>query len=1013
MADGTHEQTINAALGEVLAGLIHGWRVSAERIGGVVERGGRPDILVEDQSGWPVVIEAEVGNHRQAERDALARLGGRLSRAPRTIETAVALVYPEALRHKDAGALRNAILSARFEYAVFTSTTDHSAQRFPLSGWLSGGVGDLAMLTHRVSVPPSRVEALAVALEGGVNRAEGYLSAQHPHGSPIGSRVAGALGQVDDEAGQSRKMALTVVTNALVFHAALAEASMLVPDVRTRRDRPVKSPIAFRVNAAFRPTPLLDEWAAILIVNYWPIFHTASTVLRELPTRSAAAILDTLWQTSEDLIAGGVTKSHDLTGVIFQRLIADRKFLATFYTRPAAAALLAGLALPVHRPLAGATWESTKDLSAVRIGDFACGTGTLLSTAYQRLSLLHEIHGGDPQALHKEMMMHGLVGLDVLNVAVHLTAAMLAGTHPDTPFAGECLLTMPYGTHEWGCSLGSLDLLAAQIPIDFMQAAAKTAGGKGEEDVRDLMRRVGHGQFQLVIMNPPFTRHGAHEGERIRVHNPAFAAFEADETEQDALARHLKRLAKGSCAHGHAGMASYFVELAHRKLAPSGVVALVLPMSAMSGQAWEGVRVLLRDKYDSILVVSIAERKSFSRSFSADTGMAECLVLAVRSKPRGRIKRAHFAVLDGQPQTTLEGDLIAAAITAAISSDDVRKLEDGPFGGTRVSLGSTEVGEVIDCPLPHEGGWPMVGVNGVSLGQTAYQVSQGRLWIEGTAFEQAPDLPVAAIADIGARMGPHHLDISGAMLKGDGLPQGPFSVHPGMPPGAGYPALWNHDADRERTLVVTPDSHCQVRDIGGQIPQRLQERAAMRWATATRAHYNQDLQFNSQSLIVAMTERPCIGGRAWPSVIFDAPDHEFAFALWCNSTLGLLCHWWQSNKSQSGRGTTTVTSVPLFATLDVRALSKKQHAAAKAAYNAMSHLRFLPFDQVDEDPARAELDRHLLVDVLGLSGRFCHSHGPLALLRQKLAAEPQIQGGKRTRVVFTRNGETSEPRSDR
>ena len=46
------------------------------------------------------------------------------------------------------------------------------------------------------------------------------------------------------------------------------------------------------------------------------------------------------------------------------------------------------------------------------------------------------------------MMRHGLVGLDVLNIAVHLTAAMLAGTHPDTPFDGECLLTMPFGEQE-------------------------------------------------------------------------------------------------------------------------------------------------------------------------------------------------------------------------------------------------------------------------------------------------------------------------------------------------------------------------------------------------------------------------------------------------------------------------------------------------------------------------------------------------------------------------------------
>ena len=39
--------------------------------------------------------------------------------------------------------------------------------------------------------------------------------------------------------------------------------------------------------------------------------------------------------------------AHDLTGRIFQRLIADRKYLATFYTLPASAALLARLAARV------------------------------------------------------------------------------------------------------------------------------------------------------------------------------------------------------------------------------------------------------------------------------------------------------------------------------------------------------------------------------------------------------------------------------------------------------------------------------------------------------------------------------------------------------------------------------------------------------------------------------------------------------------------------------------------
>ena len=72
-----------------------------------------------------------------------------------------------------------------------------------------------------------------------------------------------------------------------------------------------------------------------------------------------------------------------------------------------------------------------------------------------------------------------------------------------------------------------------------------------------------------------------------------------------------------------------------------------------------------------------------------------------------------------------------------------------------------------------------------------------------------------------------------------------------------------------------------------------------------------------------------------------------------------------------------------------------------------------PFDQIDEDEARARLDRALIVEVLGLPASLCEADGPLALLRRKLAAEPQIHGGKRTRVVFEGGGERTERRPDR
>ena len=255
------------------------------------------------------------------------------------------------------------------------------------------------------------------------------------------------------------------------------------------------------------------------------------------------------------------------------------------------------------------------------------------------------------------------------------------------------------------------------------------------------------------------------------------------------------------------------------------------------------------------------------------------------------------------------------------------------------------------------------------------------------------------IGEIAGR-GTYHADIN--WDQSDGTPRGPFEiVKPAVTPTPSYPMLWAHDSKRERRLLVEPDSEGRIKTTPGQAANvEIQEKAGRVWEAATRAHYNRDLRFNSQSLVVAMTEHRCIGGRSWPSIIFENSDHEYAFALWCNSTLGLLMHWWVSNKTQSGRGTTTITSIPNIPILDVRTLTEDQVATARAIFEELQNRRFLPFDQIDEDFAREELDRRLLVDVLQLPEWLADPEGPLDLLRRKLAHEPQVHGGKKSRVVF-------------
>ena len=1015
----THEHTLNVALGEALDLLRKSWKVRSEPIGQVFLRGGRPDILVEEASGWPVVIEAERSNHASAEKDAVGRLGRWVAKTGRRIQTAIALVYPPSVHSLGGPELRKAIDQTRdLEYALYTRNVDKDPERLPSRGWIKGGVRDLAMLVHRAAVPPPRIEALASELEKGVELAAEAFTRQHGFDSQLGNQVASILGQSDDDKGQTRKMAMTVIANALVFHESLADAGFVVRESEGGPKRAVRPVQHFQFVGEFDTPGICDEWDRVLKVNYVPIFWSAKEMLRLMPTETANEALGWLWWMGRRLVARGVTRSHDLMGIVFQELIADRKFLAANYTRPEAAALLAALALPADKPPGGADWGDGETLAGAQIGDFACGTGTLLSTAYQRMSFLHELHGGDPRLLHGPMMKHGLVGLDVINIAVHLTAAMLAGSHPDTPFDGDCLLTMPYGGFDNGeVAIGSLDLLNTQIPSALLErAVAVSAGGRVPEEVAEIADKVGHGKFDLVIMNPPFVRSTGMEGEKLGRGNSAFAAFNTDDPTRKRMQKSLVKARDGSpLGTGNNGLAADFLDLSLRKTRDDGVIALVLPLSGVSGRGWENARNAIAVNCNDITVITIAGVGSKDSSFSADTDIAECLLIARRGEP-SKENVATFVMLRRRPQSAVEAELLANEISRIRGSGNLRSIKNLE-GLSRISIGEQEYGGIISAPIPQLGPWPLVGIIDEELAQVSWNLERGLLMPLGMPGAEGISLPVVRIKEIAGR-GPYHADIY--WDHADGTPRGPFEkIQPAVSPVPTYPMLWAHHAPRERRLVVEPDSEGRIKAALGKVTQsQINEKAARVWATATRAHYNRDLRFNSQSLIVAFTERPCIGGMAWPSVIFENPDHEYPFTLWCNSTLGLLMHWWVSNKTQSGRGRTTITGIPNIPTFDVRTLTGKQLCAAKEAFGELRERRFLPFDQIDEDPARAELDSRLLVDVLGLPESLVAPDGPIDLLRRKLAQEPQIHGGKDKRVVFHHNPlggviETTERRKDR
>ena len=240
--------------------------------------------------------------------------------------------------------------------------------------------------------------------------------------------------------------------------------------------------------------------------------------------------------TAQQVQSAGV--AHDLTGRIFQRLIADRKYLATFYTRPEYAALLARLAMAkLQTPGSGIDWADAGAIGKLRIGDFACGTGALLSAVYEQVAARHQRAGGDLAALHPVMMEEVLHGCDVMPSAAHITSATLSGVQPDITFNKSRIYTMPYGRQSDGTvSIGSLELLQPSQVLTMFNTndPALRTGSVGEETAAQVNVDIPDGTFDIVVVNPPFTRATNHEGGHADVVNPAVAAFSSTEADQGA-----------------------------------------------------------------------------------------------------------------------------------------------------------------------------------------------------------------------------------------------------------------------------------------------------------------------------------------------------------------------------------------------------------------------------------------------------------------------------------------------
>ena len=991
------ENTITTAFVNILRHMREAWHVNEQITKPFLGATQKPDVIITETGRNPIVIEVKIdGNtpNLSGLTQAEAHFGRLLDPSIfpgltyDTVENVLRVRMPARFKTMPQENIKPDMLKAEdiaymflnkpipenetepdtvlFIHEVEENETD--TERFPRNGWLKGSVADIATAIRVGATPISKIKAAADLLEKRIEIAAKQLEAAMAERPSIGTEIEGILFQRSGE--QTSRMAMLIITNAFVFQSALAGKPEMENVLSLKR---MLADTAKRL----RYGKVIAGWNIILKVNYRPIFHVAKRLITAIATDDELIdrVLAILCSAAKELVDQRLTHVHELAGTVFQRLIVDRKYVKANYTRLESVALLSALILP----------KTQEDVSELKVADFACGTGSLLNGTYQRILELHEQAGGKGSRIHTQMVEKNLVGCDVMPNASHLTASLLTSTYPDLKIGNTRIHTMPYGRQRDGSyALGALDLFdvpEGTLPLPLMSTEVQQIGGEDDTTVI-TQQEFRHKEFDIVVLNPPFTRPDSDASSGTP--KAVFKGSNRDKAEERMM-RQARGRKKWRVGNGNAGLASDFVDLADRMLKTNekSRMGVILPATCLAGYDWQKVRNMWATEYHNVVVITIADAKGESCAFSADTAMAECMVVATKGK-NGNTGRGIFVSLTHRPPSVLAALEIANSVHRL---GNTRRLEDEPSGGEPLKVGDDILGHALNCPLQIDSAWDAVRIKEMALIQSAYRLANGEMWLPTQAMSL--EIPICLVRDI-AEVSASHRDI---FEKGE---RGAFDIEKGYTGTELYPGLWNVNAPIQRAIVVEPDSHLIPR------PNRY-EKAQTILTRSGRVHFNLMLRFNANSLSVLFTEKSVLGISSLPNVVFKKPIYDYVWPLWGNSTLGLLLQWAHSGKQQPGRGASSRTALLQMPTLDVRCLSEEVLANAERIFHALKHQRMLPFNEAAHDPVRHELDRRLLSEVLGITTE--DAHNAMHRLRELLCAEPSIHGGKKSRCDLEKEWE--------
>lgn len=979
-----HEDTFNVALGRALRRCRSAWRtndhiVRSERSQTLVDEGAkRPDVLVSPPDGYPIAIECEYGE--PAINDAKKRLGKRLTSNMLPIRSAIAVGIPSeaewwsdfelenSLAQRDGIDLKIVVLSADIDPDSEDDVVESDIYRWPDESYVIGDVLYLADLCEGAIAPPNVVEIHATSVADSLRAWASGLQQNVDPG--VGREIAHALGQ--DSVEQGLRLACCIWLTSLRLHDMIAE----IPGMRLHGIRKLAE-LRETPSEPFTLSDLRDAWHSILSINYKSIFVPALNALNEgLPTLNGAEVLDGLARRAERVTALRLGNSVDFAGELFPKLLDDRKDTASYYTLPTTAHLLAGIAVARFHVT---DWSDTSKISALRIADFACGTGTLLRAAYSRIRKSYEEAGGDDLGrLHEAMLENGITGTDINSLAAHMTAAALSSFDMKRTYRETNIGAIPIP----GGTTGALEFLTTDSCSDVVgqyvvRTDSPTAGGA-------TIGALKH-SYDLVIQNPPYTSPVAGENSRKMFD----VAGISEEDRQTAVKRlNSQRSAvkrKGvNVSHGRAGMGTDFSALADLKLKSGGVFASVLPLSAARAESWSKLRTHFEHHYSDL--TAIAYTTDIPSQMSADTNMNEMLVIATKLD---RSDHTDVGVEQNFPSVLCVN---LRQFPRSINESEVLVREINSIAQSNLNSGALRsagrrIGDWARFPVYGQGfPWAVLGMRDAFLSTTLCNLFKGVLKYTPLDLDITLDLPMISLKNI-VQIGPTHSLIG--HVRGSETGRGAF-VFDAIEPGdiSHYPSLWDAKAEGKMQIFVDPTHD------GTPLSGR-QDRVDEAMSTRSNSFISQDARFTSQALTAARTKVQCLGSATWVAMMHDDQRVLDALVLWFNSTLGILLRTGYGNTSQPGRPRIAVESTGGFPVPDFSYDSELGEMARNVAHDnfeRLAELRLQPASYAWVDENRHKID-NVVLEMFGIkSGASIEA---LTRLRDVMCREPSVHGGKR------------------